>query len=363
MAQPSHKASSSSLLADDATPYSISVTLPGTPADFDIIILGLFSGSASSTFAVSGGGATYASIGKVTGSYLQAEWFWARLQTGNTAPTATSTGSDFFVYCTMYTGCVQTGTPYKHATLSNNTSSTTVSSSNITPNIADTRIIALASIEDNNTISDYPPSGWTGRCNIQSSTGDDGSGLIIEYDSNPACGVQVDAVTICTQNAADYYVSLTLALVPQYITGPDGSAGKVYLSQPLGDNLLTNGDFSDGSTGWSLASGSASVSGGVLVLNTANNYSSIVDRSSAVGIQLNHTYLIEFDIVSRTSGSIKFGLGNTSNGVYSIEYNSIGHKAFYLTQTNASAPDDIVIYTWSSGANLTMDNFSIREVL
>lgn len=132
-------------------------------------------------------------------------------------------------------------------------------------------------------------------------------------------------------------------------------------TNPYGPELITNGTF-DSSTGWALSTG-ASISGGVLIINTASNYSSIVDRTSSIGIQLNHTYLIEFEIVSRTSGSVKFGLGNTSNGVYSIEYNSTGVKSFQLTQTNTSAPDDLVFFTWSSGANLTIDNVSIREVL
>lgn len=158
-----------------------------------------------------------------------------------------------------------------------------------------------------------------------------------------------------------FFLALSAGLSGQIMPGIVGSAiGSA--TSPYGDEIITNGDFSDGSTGWGLSTG-ATVSGGVLVLNTANNYSSLVDRTTAVGIVLNHTYKIELDVTSRTSGSFKFGLGNTSNGVYSVEISATGHYSFELTQTNSSAPDDIVIFSWSSGANLSIDNISIMEVL
>jgi len=218
MAQPAHKATTAAISVDATSPYAFTITLPAASADYDIIIVGLFSGSGSSTFGCGGG--TYTSLGKVTGSSIVAEWFYKRVMSGEGNIACTSTGSDFYGYATMYTGCSRTLNPCRHVALSAETTNTTPASSNITPTIADTRILAMASVEDNNSISSHPPSGWTSRFNAGSNTGTDGLGLIIEYNSNPVVGTQINAVNIATQNASDAWVSITLALVPHLITGP-----------------------------------------------------------------------------------------------------------------------------------------------
>lgn len=227
MAQPAHKATTAAISVDASSPYAFTIVLPAAAADYDIIIVGLFSGSGASTFGCGGG--TYTSLGKVTGASIVAQWFYKRVMAGEGDIACTSSGADFYGYATMYTGCSRTLNPCRHITLSAETTDQSPYSSNITPTISDTRIIAMASIEDNNSISNYPPASWTGRFDAGSNTGTDGHGLIIEYNNNPTINAQLNAVRIATQNASDAWVSITFALVPQYITGPSMAQKKQYL--------------------------------------------------------------------------------------------------------------------------------------
>lgn len=92
----------------------------------------------------------------------------------------------------------------------------------------------------------------------------------------------------------------------------------------VGDELVTNGDFSDGNTGWSLASGVA-ITNNTLVFTSVNGGWSYSETSNAI---IGNKYLLSVNIPSYTQGSVIFYdsvSGSTittisSSGVFSVPF-------------------------------------------
>jgi hypothetical protein len=131
----------------------------------------------------------------------------------------------------------------------------------------------------------------------------------------------------------------------------------------FGPELIYNGDFALDSTGWGYNLAYVTFTGDGCNLNTALTYSTAINTASDIAISYGVTYRVSVDITSYTSGSIKIGLGNTSYGDYSGELSSAGTHVINITHTNVSAPHDLVVFTWTSGAVMTIDNISVKEVL
>lgn len=216
-------------------------------------------------------------------------------------------------------------------------------------------IVTAASV---NTVASSAPTDFTGLTTISSVTSSTVALSSAYRYYRATTNYNPGAFTA----SSDDWAVVTRCVLPVLGVGTSYPWRTSGTSAGFGAELITNGDFSSGVTGWALGTG-ATISDYRLSLNTASNYYSIVDRTVAVGLEIGKTYQIELDILNRTSGSIRFGLGNTSHGAYSSEMNADGHYTFQLTLTDASAPDDIVIFTWSSGAVLMVDNISIKEVL
>lgn len=216
-------------------------------------------------------------------------------------------------------------------------------------------IVSAASV---NTVASSAPTDFTGLTTISSVT----SSTVALSSAYRYYRATTNYNPSTFTASSDDWTVVTRCVLPVLGVGSNYYRKDVTTSAGFGPELITNGDFSSGVTGWALGSG-ATISDYRLSLNTASNYHSIVDRTVAVGLEIGKTYKVELDILNRTSGSIRFGLGNTSHGAYSSEMNANGHYTFQLTLTDASAPDDIVIFTWSSGAVLMVDNISIKEVL
>jgi hypothetical protein len=129
----------------------------------------------------------------------------------------------------------------------------------------------------------------------------------------------------------------------------NGKLHSVKPAQTLGDELVTNGDFATDSnwikgTGWSVSNGVANVN------NITANHLSQDDIVSD-----NNTYSITFTIINYSTGSIRLRLGNTygaytsGNGTYTQYIQCIGSGKFR-------------VYSSPSGANLSIDNVSVKEV-
>jgi len=84
------------------------------------------------------------------------------------------------------------------------------------------------------------------------------------------------------------------------------------------NQLVQNGDFSNGTTGWTATRGSISVSNGVLVFAGNQNYSSSYFIASSIASVTNtHTYLVALDIKFLTAVAVNLGMSisNNSNNI------------------------------------------------
>lgn len=127
-----------------------------------------------------------------------------------------------------------------------------------------------------------------------------------------------------------------------------------------GSELITTGDMSSLSI-WDLDNGTT-ITGGAMVVNSSDTYSTLATES--ISIELGKTYKIEFDISGYSSGKISFGLGSITNTVWnSTQYSSDQHVNVELVFNDASAPAQIVFFSWDVNPVLHIDNVSVKEVL
>lgn len=120
----------------------------------------------------------------------------------------------------------------------------------------------------------------------------------------------------------------------------------------LGPELVTNGDFSGGTTGWTLGTG-VTVSDGQLHFVAAASTSAFQSLALSAGGR----YLIEFDITEAVSGQVRVYFGAGAVAV-SGNYGTVGHVSFWLT-----CPSDqtaFYIQTQTAAPNISIDNFSIK---
>ena len=130
----------------------------------------------------------------------------------------------------------------------------------------------------------------------------------------------------------------------------------------LGSEEIVNGDFSNGSTDWSLETG-WSISGGVAIASGSTVYS--LKQVIGGGILPNTTYQITYNIVtSTTDGAILISLGTSSGGVSSGNSPSVGKKTIQIT-TGASTNNSLYIKSTVGTArwNGSIDNVSVKEYL
>lgn len=123
----------------------------------------------------------------------------------------------------------------------------------------------------------------------------------------------------------------------------------------LGDELVTNGDFEDGSTGWNLSGADINVGGGVLNVKSADG-SYQYARTSSQPLTVGKTYLLTLDLTRRSVGGVKFSSGT---GSYGGNFNTVGPKTLIFT---AESTGFLYIERQSGVTDLDVDNVSVREI-
>ena len=124
----------------------------------------------------------------------------------------------------------------------------------------------------------------------------------------------------------------------------------------LGPELITNGNFAGGSTGWTLAAG-ITVSGGQLVGATSSNENASQSISSTAG----RLYQVTLDMISYASGAAFVTIGQGAT-VLVPSPSTLGTKTFYVV---AGGTDTIFRYypgQFGSGGTNTIDNISVKEI-
>ena len=118
-----------------------------------------------------------------------------------------------------------------------------------------------------------------------------------------------------------------------------------------GPELVVNGDFSDGTTGWTFGSG-ITVVDGLSVFTSTPSTGGALQNIGVAGA----SYLIEFDLVSISSG----GIAATAGGTNSTAYTSSGR---YSTILKCGTTNDYVgVRASVAGTTAVIDNISVREI-
>jgi hypothetical protein len=137
----------------------------------------------------------------------------------------------------------------------------------------------------------------------------------------------------------------------------------------LGPELVTNGDFSNGTTGWTTnnANASISVSSGALVVTNVAVGSADVRAGTAAGFTtiVGRTYRAQGTYVSASgySGQVSFGAGNTTTGAtVSNQAVSIGNTASFVFTATQTTTYVFAGASISSAASFSVDNISVREL-
>lgn len=122
---------------------------------------------------------------------------------------------------------------------------------------------------------------------------------------------------------------------------------------PFGEELIVNGNFQNGSTGWN-PSGTTNAANYVEI---TDNGARLVTDGTGVGIAqiimtIGKSYKLTFNVTVATLGSAKF------DGA-SISFSSVGSysKTFVATQTN------LTYYRNSGAADITVNNVSVKEMI
>jgi hypothetical protein len=127
--------------------------------------------------------------------------------------------------------------------------------------------------------------------------------------------------------------------------------GLIQSTNELGSELVTNGDFSNGNTGWNLGTNFSVADGKLKSINTTNAALTI---QSAFVFTIGKSYKLTFEISDYVEGSVRiwfggFNAGNfNSNGTFSV----IGV---------ANRVDEILIQSIGSNNTYSIDNISVKE--
>jgi len=124
--------------------------------------------------------------------------------------------------------------------------------------------------------------------------------------------------------------------------------------KPLGDEEITNGDFSNSSTGWQSFNANASIVDEKLECNNVVQNVNIVAQINAVPTQ---KYVkLQYDVVVN-SGSFRILLGSSGT---STQITTSGRYAFYETSGTGGT---LTLQARGGGFDGSVDNISVKEVL
>jgi len=124
----------------------------------------------------------------------------------------------------------------------------------------------------------------------------------------------------------------------------------------LGTNLVSNGDFSNGATGWTDIGTGWDLTGGNATSDNSQSGSSKIRQS--VSLVQNKIYRVTYDWSYSSVGSVYLYLGSQSSGWHGTTGSSLTVDILYTGSTGATTFD---IYT-GADSNATIDNISLQEV-
>jgi hypothetical protein len=134
-------------------------------------------------------------------------------------------------------------------------------------------------------------------------------------------------------------------------------------SEELGAEIITNGDYSNGTTGWSIgAGGTADTSSGAVVYTYSGSGNNFV-KQELIPAKNGALYKAVFTL-TESGGSAYYGYWDGTNLSSSVINLDTGQKTYtqYFTATSTSITIRFVSGN-SNGNSITVDNVSVKEVL
>jgi hypothetical protein len=183
---------------------------------------------------------------------------------------------------------------------------------------------------------------------------------------NASCSIRVlDNGTATSVTLADAQLNVG-TLQPYYPTTSAAYFGlrvadySDSMAPVLGPELVTNGDFSSGLTGWTAQGGGSpqiSVASGQLTLtNGSANEAGLVPTAS-IGVLAGRTYLVTLNVVSTAaSAGPYFQVGGTYQQIFNA-----GAKSFTIVAASNGSMS-VVTGVGNIGASVVVDNISVREI-
>jgi len=156
-----------------------------------------------------------------------------------------------------------------------------------------------------------------------------------------------------------------VAWYPMIEGNPESPQSIVYdhSEKKLGSEIITNGDYSNGTTGWSIgAGGTADTSSGALVYTYSGSGNNFVKQEGITAVN-GALYKAVFT-VTESGGSAYYGYWDGTNLSSSVINLDTGQKTYtqYFTATSTSITIRFVS-GYTNGNSITVDNVSVKEVL
>ena len=153
--------------------------------------------------------------------------------------------------------------------------------------------------------------------------------------------------------------TVTTGKATDLITFTRSTTGTYLDSVKYGDELVTNGDFSNGGANWSVNNTDAThyvVFENNSARFVADTSTPIVELLSDAVLEANETYKVEVNISSITSGSIKID----GAGVSQL-YNSVGTTVSFIKPSGGN--NVIKFYRAQAPVDLVIDSVSVKKVI
>jgi hypothetical protein len=153
--------------------------------------------------------------------------------------------------------------------------------------------------------------------------------------------------------------TVTTGKATDLITFTRSTTGTYLDSVKYGDELVANGDFSNGSANWSVNNTDAThyvVFENNSARFVADTSTPIVELLSDAVLEANETYKLEVNISSITSGSIKMD----GAGVSQL-YNSVGTTVSFIKPSGGN--NVIKFYRAQADVDLVIDSVSVKKVI
>ena len=131
--------------------------------------------------------------------------------------------------------------------------------------------------------------------------------------------------------------------------------------EEVGTELLTNGDFSNGNSDWTLSSG-ASINSGIVFLNNLGTSNALVYiiQNSVFPTQYSY-YKLTYDVVSTNGATLELEIGSGGSNI-DLDTTTTGSKTLYFFfSTNTS--NRLQIKRGDSECSIELDNISLKEDL